>query len=78
MIRRKKIIKFKNLIRITMILFIILTGTLILSASSSVFAYSADVQTNGAVTWKGHKVGNFTLDGRQAFCVDHAKGQPIS
>ena len=78
MIRRKKIIKFKNLIRITMILFIILTGTLILSASSSVLAYSADVQTNGSVTWRGHKVGNFTINGRQAFCVDHAKGQPIS
>ena len=78
MIRRKKIIKFKNLIRITMILFIILTGTLILSASSSVLAYSADVQNYGSVTWRGHKVGNFTLDGRQAFCVDHENGQPIS
>ena len=76
MIRRKKIIKFKNFIKITMILFIILTGTLILSASSNVFADS--IVQNGSISWNGHKVGDFTLDGRQAFCVDHEKGQPPS
>lgn len=39
-------------------------------------AASATVVYNGKVTWSGSTVGNFTVNGKQAFCLEHAKTTP--
>lgn len=63
-----------NKLFISFILAIALVLTL--GFSSNVFAES--IVQNGSISWRGHKVGDFTLGGRQAFCVDHKKSQPAS
>lgn len=39
-------------------------------------AASATVVYNGKATWSGSTVGNFTVNGKQAFCLEHAKTTP--
>ena len=61
-----------NKLFISFILAIALVLTL--GFSSNVFAES--IVQNGSISWRGHKVGDFTLGGRQAFCMVHKKAQP--
>ena len=42
----------------------------------TVNAASATVVYNGKATWSGSTVGNFTVNGKQAFCLEHAKTTP--
>lgn len=44
----------------------------------NVYAYTATIEYGGSVTYGYSTVGNFFVDGRRAFCMDHAKTSPSS
>lgn len=44
----------------------------------NVYAYMATVEYGGSVTYGYSTVGNFFVDGRRAFCIDHDKTSPSS
>jgi hypothetical protein len=71
-------IKIKKFINIICTLVLLLTTILpnLGLMSSAVFASSATVQYNGSVTYGGSTVGNFTVNGEQAFCMEHSKTTP--
>ena len=66
--------------------FLMIFTTLNLSGISNTFAVDADnindypekikVVYNGKITWSGNIVGDFKLNGRQAFCMAHPKPTP--
>lgn len=37
---------------------------------------SVYIEFHGVLTYSGSSVGNFTIDGKQAFCLEHAKSSP--
>jgi len=66
--------KFKYVSRVMtafMIMFSCVFGNLM-----TVNAASVTVVYNGKATWSGSTVGNFTVNGKQAFCLEHAKTTP--
>ncbi len=46
--------------------------------SNTAFAESTEIQYGGSISYQGSTVGNFHVDGRRAFCMDHAKISPSS
>ena len=44
----------------------------------NVYAYTATIEYGGSVTYGYSTVGNFFVDGRRAFCMDHDKTSPSS
>lgn len=44
--------------------------------TSEVYASSATIQYNGKATYNGNTVGDFTVNGEQAFCMEHVKSTP--
>jgi len=67
----QKIIKF-----ILAVLFVILA---ISTITNNVYAATiTNIAGADGVTWSGTKVGHFEIDGRIAFCVDHAKKSPAT
>lgn len=66
--------KFKYVSKVMtafMIMFSCVFGNLM-----TVNAASVTVVYNGKATWSGSTVGNFTVNGKQAFCLEHAKTTP--
>lgn len=70
----RKIAKMLNLV---LALIILLSTVLpVISNLSKVIAASFEVQYHGKVTYGKSTVGDFTVDGARAFCIDHEKPTP--
>lgn len=69
-----KMFKEKSFFKILIV--IIVAMIFAMSLAPNVFADS--IVQHGSISWNGHKVGDFTLGGRQAFCMVHKKAQPPS
>lgn len=85
---KKRIQKYiTDLGKVCLTILMILT-TLNLGGISNTFAANAEnvnsypkqdtVTYNGKITWGGNTVGDFTINGRQAFCMAHPKPTPGS
>lgn len=70
----KKTIKMLNIILVIIIL--LSTIVPVILELNEVFATDATVTYNGKVTYGGSTVGNFSVNGIQAFCIDHDKSTP--
>lgn len=68
---KDKLNYISKVITVFLIMFSCVFGNLMM-----VNAASATVVYNGKVTWSGSTVGNFTVNGKQAFCLEHAKTTP--
>lgn len=76
---------FNKLDKIILILLMIVS-TINLNGISSIFADSADnvgdypknetLKYNGKISWSGNIVGDFTIGGQQAFCMQHPVATP--
>ncbi len=44
--------------------------------SNTALAGSTTIQYDGSISYQGSKVGNFHVDGKRAFCMDHEKTSP--
>lgn len=70
----KKTIKILN---VMLVLIILLSAILpVLSSLSEVLAATYEIQYHGKVTYGYSTVGDFTVNGRRAFCIDHVKPTP--
>ncbi|MEH7081052.1 prealbumin-like fold domain-containing protein, partial [Bacillus velezensis] len=55
---------------------VLLICQIILIPIQTVFASSANVVYRGSVTYGSSTVGDFTVNGKQAFCIEHLKASP--
>lgn len=86
--KKGKIQKFISRLGKIGISFLMILTTLNLGRISNAFAANAEnannfpkkdvVTYNGKITWSGNIVGDFTINGRQAFCMAHPKPTPGS
>lgn len=53
-------------------------GVPVTFTTRSARANTATIEYRGTVTWSYHTVGDFRVNGRQAFCLQHPKGTPAS
>ncbi len=72
---KTKIKKFLNLMCAILILLTAVLPNLGIIASE-VFASSSTVQYNGKIKYGVSSVGDFLINGEQAFCMEHSKGTP--
>lgn len=69
--------KLSKMINLILALVILLSSVLpVIFNISKVFAADATVQYGGKVTYGGSTVGDFSVNGTQAFCMDHDKNTP--
>lgn len=68
----------KRKIEIKVLLVSCIATMLMMCLSNVAFAESTEIQYGGSITYQGSTVGNFHVDGKRAFCMDHAKTSPSS
>lgn len=69
--------KLSKMINLILALVILLSSILpVIFNISKVFAADATIQYGGKVTYGGSTVGDFSVNGTQAFCMDHDKTTP--
>lgn len=68
----------KRKIEIKVLLVSCIATMLIMCLSNTAFAESTEIQYGGSISYQGSTVGNFHVDGKRAFCMDHAKISPSS
>lgn len=68
----------KRKIEIKVLLVSCIATMLMMCLSNTAFAESTEIQYGGSISYQGSTVGNFHVDGKRAFCMDHAKTSPSS
>ena len=68
--------KVKEKVRSRAIFILLLVSFIILLLTNSVYADEGTIEYRGKITSGDSTVGEFYVDGRIAFCVDHAKPTP--
>lgn len=68
--------KLKEKVRSRAIFILLLVSFIILLLTNSVYADEGTIEYRGKITSGDSTVGEFYVDGRIAFCVDHAKPTP--
>lgn len=68
----------KRKIEIKVLLVSCIATILMICLSNTTFAESVEIQYGGSISYQGSTVGNFHVDGKRAFCMDHAKTSPSS
>lgn len=68
--------KIKKILNIMCITVVLLTTVFPNLLTTVVQAATATVVYNATAEYGGSKVGNFSVNGKQAFCMEHAKHTP--
>lgn len=66
----------KRKIKIKVLLISCIATLLTACFCNTAFAESTTIQYDGSISYQGSTVGNFHVDGRRAFCMDHEKTSP--